>query len=210
MNDNRKIQRKEQIMDAALKVIISKGYDNSRMDDIVDLSSMSKGAIYWYYKSKKEVYLNLVNYWVIKYSTVINHIVEEDDSPAEQLKDVFEYFILQYEQDPSAFKALVEFWSLAGRDKDFQKKLDKVYSKFLEFLERIINKGVKSGEFKNLDVRITALSIMVNIEGIIWFTLFDAHGLSAREYINTITNFILSGLINKSSGKGSVNEFSNK
>ena len=210
MNDTRQIQRKEQIMDAALKVIISKGYDNSRMDDIVDLSSMSKGAIYWYYKSKKEVYLNLVNYWVIKYSTVINHIVEEDDSPAEQLKDVFEYFILQYEQDPSAFKALVEFWSLAGRDKDFQKKLDKVYSKFLEFPERIINKGVKSGEFKNLDVRITALSIMVNIEGIIWFTLFDAHGLSAREYINTITNFILSGLINKSSGKGSVNEFSNK
>ena len=210
MNDTRQIQRKEQIMDAALKVIISKGYENSRMDDIVDLSSMSKGAIYWYYKSKKEVYLNLVNYWVIKYSTVINHIVEEDDSPAEQLKDVFEYFILQYEQDPSAFKALVEFWSLAGRDKDFQKKLDKVYSKFLEFLERIINKGVKSGEFKKLDVRITALSIMVNIEGIIWFTLFDAHGLSAREYINTITNFILSGLINKSSGKGSVNEFSNK
>ena len=210
MNDNRKIQRKEQIMDAALKVIISKGYDNSRMDDIVDISSMSKGAIYWYYKSKKEVYLNLVNYWVIKYSTVINHIIEEDDSPADQLKDVFEYFILQYEQDPSAFKALVEFWSLAGRDKDFHKKLNKVYSNFLEFLERIINRGVKSGEFKNLDVRITALSIMVNIEGIIWFTLFDAHGLSAREYINTITNFILSGLINKSSGKGSVNEFSNK
>ena len=210
MSKSNKNEKKEQIMDAALKIIISKGYENSRMDDIVDLSSMSKGAIYWYYKSKKEVYLNLVNYWVIKYSTVINHIVEEDDSPAEQLKDVFEYFILQYEQDPSAFKALVEFWSLAGRDKDFQKKLDKVYSKFLEFLERIINRGVKSGEFKNLDVRITALSIMVNIEGIIWFTLFDAHGLSAREYINTITNFILSGLINKSSGKGSVNEFSNK
>ncbi len=210
MDDTRQIQRKEQIMDAALKVIISKGYENSRMDDIVDLSSMSKGAIYWYYKSKKEVYLNLVNYWVIKYSTVINHIVEEDDSAADQLKDVFDYFILQYEQDPSAFKALVEFWSLAGRDEDFHKKVDRVYTKFLEFLERIINKGVKSGEFKKLDVRVTALSIMVNIEGIIWFTLFDAHGLSAREYINTITNFILSGLINKSSGKGSVNEFSNK
>ena len=210
MSKSNKNERKEQIMDAALKVIISKGYDNSRMDDIVDLSSMSKGAIYWYYKSKKEVYLNLVNYWVIKYSTVINHIIEEDDSAADQLKDVFDYFILQYEQDPSAFKALVEFWSLAGRDEDFHKKVDRVYTKFLEFLERIINKGVKSGEFKNLDVRVTALSIMVNIEGIIWFTLFDAHGLSAREYINTITNFILSGLINKSSGKGFTNEFSNK
>jgi AcrR family transcriptional regulator len=32
MDDTRQIQRKEQIMDAALKVIISKGYENSRMD----------------------------------------------------------------------------------------------------------------------------------------------------------------------------------
>jgi hypothetical protein len=41
-------------------------------------------------------------------------------------------------KDPSAFKALVEFWSLAGRDEDFHKKVDRVYTKFLQFLERII------------------------------------------------------------------------
>ena len=77
-------------------------------------------------------------------------------------------------------------------------------------LEDIISRGVETGEFKNLNVQITALSIMVNIEGILWFTLFDAHGISAREYINTITDFILSGLTNKSSSKGILDESSNK
>ena len=104
MNDTRQSQRKEQIMDAALKVIVSKGYDNSRMDDIVNLSSMSKGAIYWYYKSKKDVYLDLINYWVLRYSAVINHLIEEDHSAADQLKSLFLYFTKQFENDPSLLK----------------------------------------------------------------------------------------------------------
>jgi hypothetical protein len=54
-----------------------------------------------------------------------------------------------------------------------------------------------NGEFKNLDVDITAMSIMVNIEGIMWFTLFKLKNTSAREYIQTISDFILSGLIKK-------------
>lgn len=40
---------------------------------------------------------------------------------------------------------------------------------------------------------------MVNIESIIWFTLFDANGVTAREYIETIKEFILAGIIKKSS-----------
>ncbi len=210
MNETKQIQRKEQIMNAALRTIVQKGYDNSRMDDIVKISNLSKGAIYWYYKSKKDVYLDLINYWVLRYSAVINHLIEEDHSAADQLKSLFLYFTKQFENDPSLYKALIEFWTLAGRDKDFQKKLNKVYSNFLMLLEDIISRGVETGEFKNLNVQITALSIMVNIEGILWFTLFDAHGISAREYINTITDFILSGLTNKSSSKGILDESSNK
>ncbi|HDY75403.1 MAG TPA: hypothetical protein ENH49_02645, partial [Candidatus Marinimicrobia bacterium] len=82
-------------------------------------------------------------------------------------------------------------------DEDFRKKLQKVYTNFLELIEGIIERGVKSGEFKKLDVRITALSIMVNIESINWLTLFEIHGVSAREYMQTITDFILAGIMKK-------------
>jgi hypothetical protein len=43
----------------------------------------------------------------------------------------------------------------------------------------------------------TALSIMVNIESINWFTLFDTHGVSVKEYMQTITDFILAGILKK-------------
>ena len=197
MNESKQLQRKAQILDAALAVIVQKGYENSRMDDIVATSNMSKGAIYWYYKSKKEVYLSLVNHWVHNYSAVLNHIVDTDRSASDQLRSLFQYFTVQYEKDPVVFKALLEFWSMAGRDPEFNDKLQKVYSEFVNLISTIIQQGMDNGEFKNLDVDITAMSIMVNIEGIMWFTLFKLKNTSAREYIQTISDFILSGLIKK-------------
>ena len=68
LNQNLQEQRKKQILSAALQVLSEKGYEQSRMDDIVDQSELSKGAIYWYYKSKEEVYLSLVDYWFSQYS----------------------------------------------------------------------------------------------------------------------------------------------
>jgi len=38
---------------------------------------------------------------------------------------------------------------------------------------------------------------MLNVESINWFTLFDTHGVSARDYIQTISDFILAGLLKK-------------
>lgn len=193
--------RKEQILNAALAVIVQNGYEKSRMDDIVQVSNLSKGAIYWYYKSKKDVYLSLINLWVNRYSAVLNHMTEEEKPASQQLQDLFQYFINQYENDPDVFRALLEFWSMAGRDSDFKDKLNQVYNEFLDLIRGIIAKGVKSGEFKSLDIDIAALSIMVNIEGIIWFTIFEAGNIDARNYINTISDFILAGLITTQSGE---------
>ena len=190
-------RRKEQIMSAALSVVVAKGYDQSRMDDIVEKSQLSKGAIYWYYKSKQEVYLSLVDYWFVQYSSGVVDTLQQQESASDQLKALFDFFIEQFDKNPSTFKLLVEFWRLAGLNPDFNAKLQQIYSDFLEYIIEIIKVGVANGEFKNVEPRITALSILINIEGINWFTLFDKSGVEAHEYIDTISNFILNGLKKK-------------
>tara|TARA_B100000929_G_scaffold257777_1_gene220674 strand:+ start:38 stop:643 length:606 start_codon:yes stop_codon:yes gene_type:complete len=190
-------RRKEQIMSAALSVVVAKGYDQSRMDDIVEKSQLSKGAIYWYYKSKEEVYLSLVDYWFLQYSSGVVDTLQQQESASDQLKALFDFFIGQFDKNPATFKLLVEFWRLAGLNPDFNAKLQQIYSDFLEYIIEIIKVGVANGEFKNVEPRITALSILINIEGITWFTLFDKSGVEAHEYIDTISNFILNGLKKK-------------
>ena len=56
---------KNQILDSALKVFVKKGYSKTTMDDIVESSGLSKGALYHYYKSKKDLFLSLIDHWEI-------------------------------------------------------------------------------------------------------------------------------------------------
>ena len=172
MNIKLKDLRKNQIMRAAEEVVIAKGYDQSRVDDIVKKSKLSKGAIYWYYNSKKEIYLSLVDHWFVEYSNGLQNIIEKETAPSNQLKLLFNYFFEQFSKNPSTFKILVEFWRMSGLDSDFNIKLQDVYSHFLKYITDIIIRGIAIGEFKKVEPKITALSILINIEGIHWFTLY--------------------------------------
>ena len=100
MNKDTQDQKKEQILSSALTVMTSKGYFGSTMDDIVKESKMSKGAIYHYFKSKKEVYLAVIDYWERKYTTILSQEINEQKSSLNALKKLFKTFAKQLEKDP--------------------------------------------------------------------------------------------------------------
>ena len=58
---NDRENRKNQILNAAFEVFVKKGYSKTTMDDIVLASKLSKGALYHYYGSKKELFLSLID-----------------------------------------------------------------------------------------------------------------------------------------------------
>ena len=63
MNNKPKDNSKDQILEAAMKVFVKNGYAQTRMEDIAEVAGLSKGAIYHHYKSKKELFLSLIDYW---------------------------------------------------------------------------------------------------------------------------------------------------
>lgn len=194
MKEKLKEKRQAQIINSALAIALEKGFENSRMDDIVNHSKLSKGTIYYYYKSKKDLYLSLVDFWFIEYSTGILSTLDKKESASDQLIALFSYFIYQYQKSPSTFELMIEFWRMSRLDKDFNHKLQKIYTQFLDYIAEIILTGIDNEEFKEVDPKITALSILINIEGIKWFSIFENSNVEAHEYMETITKFILKGL----------------
>ncbi|MBT5782973.1 TetR/AcrR family transcriptional regulator [Candidatus Marinimicrobia bacterium] len=194
MKEKLKEKRQAQIINSALAIALEKGFENSRMDDIVDHSKLSKGTIYYYYKSKKDLYLSLVDFWFIEYSTGILSTLDKKESASDQLIALFTYFIYQYKKSPSTFELMIEFWRMSRLDNDFNYKLQKIYTQFLDYIAEIILTGIDNEEFKDVDPKITALSILINIEGIKWFSIFENSNVEAHEYMETITKFILKGL----------------
>jgi len=184
---------KNQILDSALKVFVKKGYSKTTMDDIVVNSGMSKGAIYHHYSSKKDLFLSLIEYWEhYFFNNIFDKDIEKskaDDLLREIAKDVVDAF----KNRKYVFLAELEFWSLANHDEEIRKKTKSLYVRLLSMFRKIISKGIKSGQYKKINVDVAAISVMTALQGVIWFSIFEDSKLSAEEYLNDVIEFIIHG-----------------
>ena len=191
MKKEHQSDKKDLITASALRVMTQKGYYGSTMDHIVLDSKMSKGAIYHYYKSKKEVYLGVIESLETKYTQVFAEVNTEKNNKR-KLKKLFTIVGSQLDKDPTFFKSFSTFWSISRHDDDFRKAIQKMYNRFQKFIELIIIEGIENKEFKSiLDPKISALSLILNIEGVFWFTLFESKDLDAEKYIDQVSDYIL-------------------
>lgn len=87
--------RKEEIKKAALKIFAHKGYAECAMQDIAHAMALNKASLYFYFKSKNEMYTDILKEIVDSYFTAVQKTVEEyKDSPVETLLfEVFKTFV---------------------------------------------------------------------------------------------------------------------
>jgi AcrR family transcriptional regulator len=86
MDDAQKEKRKEKIFRAAVWCFNKKGYYETTIDAIASRAKVSKGSIYYYFKSKKELFLELFHYRVNKYFDQLKDYIKEEKSPDIRLR----------------------------------------------------------------------------------------------------------------------------
>ena len=184
---------KNQILEAALRVFVKSGFSKTTMDDIVNESGLSKGAIYHHYGSKKELFLALIDYWENYFFKKIINKDLTNNNPDELLRDITLDVIKAFKSSKHIFLAELEFWSLSNHDLDVRKRTTELYSKLIVLFRNIISKGVNSGLYKNIDLDVAALSVMTSLQGVIWFSIFEKSEISAEKYLNDVIEFIIHG-----------------
>jgi len=193
MDNKLQINKKNQILDAALQVFVKKGYSETRMDDIVHGSGMSKGAIYHHYSSKRDLFLELIDFWETYCFPNILDKKYKNKTASGTLREIVKDIIETFKQRKYVFLAELEIWSLANHDEGVRDKTRSLYMNLLKLFSDIIADGIEKGEFKNINVNIASLSIMTSLQGVIWFSIFEKSNLSAEEYLTEVMEFIIVG-----------------
>ena len=141
MENKSKDNSKEQILEAAMKVFVKNGFSETRMDDIAENSGLSKGAIYHHYKSKKDLFLALIDFWeeYFFFKIFFNKDVESKNS-ADLLRDMAKDMIETFKNRKYILLAELEFWSLANHDEDVRAKTEALYIKLMKLIRTIISK----------------------------------------------------------------------
>lgn len=164
-------QRKKQILDAAERVFSERGFDKARMDDIVQESGLSKGALYWYYKSKDALIRALLDRVFISEMQDAEQLVEMEASASARLQLFVEHAVREYKRFEKLLPLAYEFIALAYRSKAVRETLVGYYEHYADLIAQVVQQGVEQGEFKPCDPQTAALTLIGMYEGIalLWF-----------------------------------------
>lgn len=191
-------ERKAQIFQAALTCFSRKGYHQTTMDDIVAESGLSKGALYWYFESKKELFLSLFQEVMRQFSQTWESIVNEKASATDKLLSSLALFRTEFKEFVPFFGVLMGAWALTLHDEDVENLTRELYEPYLDIMTRIVEEGITSGEFRVVSSQATALVVMTlffdgialalgtGLQQLDWDDIMDAaeelvlHGLRAE------------------------------
>ncbi len=122
--EQRKLTRAK-LVDAALKLFSTSGYEHATVDDISREAGYSKGAYYFHFSTKDDILTELLRMWTEDRSTVLA-AADGDASSADGLRDVLAAFFTYEEQRWPA--VLLEFWSQALRNDEVAGLIAKAYA----------------------------------------------------------------------------------
>jgi AcrR family transcriptional regulator len=141
--------RRNEILDAALQLVYSKGYDKMTIQDILDQLQMSKGAFYHYFDSKVAVLEAVVERMATEQvKPMFLAIVEDPQLPA--LEKLHQYFYMSTSWKTSNKAFLMELMKVWYSDENAlvrQKMLTTTVENLGPFFTKIIKQGVHEGVF---------------------------------------------------------------
>ena len=73
------------ILDVARSVFAEYGFKKVTMDDIAVKLGMTRSALYYYYKNKEDIFLEVINQEFQLYDAGMNEAIESEDSPEKKL-----------------------------------------------------------------------------------------------------------------------------
>lgn len=187
-------ERKQQIIDAAITAFSRNGFHKTRMDDIAEESKISKGLLYWYFKSKEEITIAILDTLIGFELRNLKDLPSMDRTARERLELFMNHFIDDLGQMDRIRPILYEFYSLAMRQKSLQKYVAQVLQAYLDILIPIFQQGIERGEFLSIDPEKAALAAGAILEGTVLMWVFDPTRVKLKDQVETGVQLLLRGL----------------
>jgi TetR/AcrR family fatty acid metabolism transcriptional regulator len=159
-------ERKKQILDAATIVFSRQGYDKTRMDDIAQEAGLSKGSLYWYFKSKKDLFLALLGATTAEMIKAMSEIDRAQGSASERIR-LLTNPLREMMGGTDLAKNIAGFFLQHQRDESVQKAVNEVYRSFIDLFAAVIRDGIASGEFReDFDAEHAASALAAAFDGL--------------------------------------------
>jgi len=194
IKEDKKLKRKEQIMQGALELFASQGFYNTTIPDIAKALKMSVGNMYNYFKSKDILAKEIISF-ISKYlGNELKKINEQDISTKEKTTKIIEIYFKIASVKPEMIDYFLRIY-LSNREV-FQDGCEGMIcvNEFVTEIMIYFEEGVKNGELRDQDFFSAFGLFMGYLGGMVFLKGEKILPKNLNEYIDDISYNIYKAL----------------
>ena len=187
------IDKKNLILESAMKVFSEKGFHEASVDDVANLAGVGKGTVYRNFPSKQDLFLALIEWG---FNSLISEIVTKTKDIEDFLKKIeiaIETYLAFFEHKRNFYRVLIQERSIF-REK-IERQFKEKYLAHLYLLEDYFKRGMKAGVFKKLDSRSASIALVGLINSLIYKWLISEKEYSLKKEKKIIMATFFDGII---------------
>ena len=184
------------IVRVARKIFTRYGFRKSTMEQIAAATQKGKSSIYYYFKSKEEIFRAVVEMEAEELKIQLDNTIQKDDSPIDKLKTYILFRLHHLRTVKNFYAALneeylshMDFILEIRRQFDMEEKL---------VVKEILEEGMKNGTFQVVSSEIGAIAIATMMKGLeLPLLLSDEHKADREELLDDLIRVLFYGIIKR-------------
>jgi AcrR family transcriptional regulator len=175
------VEKRRQILDAAIRVFARQGYHATRVSDIADEAGVAYGLVYHYFRSKDEVLNEL---FAERWSLLLAAIEEADRAGGPhraRLAAVAAFIVDSYRHDPELMKVIIVEVTRAANSfgRTHLAEIRRAY----QSIAKIVSEGQEAGAFRSdVDPLFASMTFYGAVEQLLSGWIFDVIPTSDTDF----------------------------
>ena len=183
----------DKIIDKAGEIFNQFGFKKTTMDEIAQQLGKGKSSIYYYFKSKEEIFEAVVEKEANKLRNEVKSAIDQASDPIDKIKNYVLTRVRVYKEVTNFYNALKNDGLL---HLDFIDSLRKKYElSEIEILQQILIEGVNAGKFKLNNTHLASIAVVTALKGLEETFNKSEDDESLEKQLDNLLNILFYGII---------------
>jgi len=154
----RDLSTARRIVSTAEDIFAEQGLAGARMDEIARAAKVNKALLYYYFRSKEELHRFVLEALLSQLSAQATDLTAGASSPGKRLTSVVDHYFDFVQAHPN-YPRLIQR-EIMSRGPNLEWIVSEYYRPLHGRMVRLIEEGISAGEFRRVDARNTALTVV--------------------------------------------------
>jgi AcrR family transcriptional regulator len=187
--------RRQAILAAAIGVFAQHGFAAATTDAIASAAGLSKGGLYWHFKSKDDILAALLDQFFNQELAVLEQLAVASGSTSMRLRQLGAQAADAMLQMEPVLPVLLEFYALAARQTQVRARIQTYYQRYQRLLADLIQQGYDAGEFRHSTAEQASGFLIAQMEGQALMWAIAPQLVTPREQVAVAIDLALRGLM---------------